>query len=199
MRQTKRAADHNALPRRGPCSLSYHIPAQKKRPSRKVFALFSAKTAPREKHKRRAGPKAPPAAANMISVTLLDDSHKFPWLLKSKSARRVPLRCGTQFSLCLGLIVLRMTVAFAGEKRIKINKLHTSMKNFCLGKRISSNDLSPMIGILELPILDARDGIVQHLGDLPHLAAIDDIVLVLIADEADGRNDGRRTRTERLV
>ena len=69
-----------------------------------------------KKKPRRAGLYAPPAAANMISVTLLDDSHKFPWLLKSKSARRVPLRCGTQFALCLGLIALRMTVAFAGEK-----------------------------------------------------------------------------------
>ena len=89
--------------------------------------------------------------------------------------------------------------AFAGEKRIKINRLHSSMKDFCPGKKISSNDLSPSVNIFQFPILDARDGIVQHLGDLPHLAAVDDIVLVLIADEADGRNDGRRTRAERLV
>ena len=34
--------------------------------------------------------------------------------LKSNPARRVPLRCGTQFALCLGLIVLRMTSKFAG-------------------------------------------------------------------------------------
>ena len=69
-----------------------------------------------KKKLRRAGLCAPPAAANMISVTLLDDFHKLPWLLKSTSARRVPLRCGTQLASYQRLIVLRMTVTFAGEK-----------------------------------------------------------------------------------
>ena len=47
-------------------------------------------------------------------------------------------------------------------------------------------DFFPAVGIGRGPVLNARDRIVEHLCDCPHLPAADRIISVAVADESDG-------------
>ena len=86
-----------------------------------------------------AGGKEPTGLfARMRLLTLKEGGKGMNAALVSKisSARRVPLRCGTQFAFRQRLIVLRMTTKRAGDKVIWMFEAHPSRNLFRAAKEI---------------------------------------------------------------
>ena len=126
------------------------------RPSR--FRPFSLS----EKHEKTDGRNRPLDVRCLVLPPLfpkiISASKTTLLLLKSNPARRVPLRCGTQFALCLGLIVLRMTVAFAGEKsKIRCTPLISRGRN-----RARSGNGTPHVPFPSSKAVKAPPGLCQE-------------------------------------
>src|SRR5699024_3111875 len=65
--------------------------------------------------------------------------------------------------------------------------------------RLRSEFDDPTEFVFQTAALDAGDRVVQPLGDRAHFAAVDDVVDALVLHHADGGNDRRGARAERLV